>query len=402
MAVNRNRVESQAEAGDARARHLLGRLRDLSFELSGAQLGITATSLMVGAIAEPTVARLLTPLFEAVGLDSRNLAITTALILATMFQMVAGELFPKNVAIARPLGVSVRVGLPMSWVNRMLRPVISFFNRSANWTVRRLGIDPREELAGLRSLQELDMIVRASSAEGELGAHETSLLTRAISFVERRAGDVMVPRVAVQGVETSSSVAELRQLARDTGHSRFPVYEGDVDRVTGIAYVKDTFPVPPENRDTVKVEAIAADAMVVPESMRLDTLLLRLQNTRRTIAVVVDEYGGTAGIVTVEDIVEEILGEIQDEYDTEPVPDGDEGILPGSLHRHEVEDLTGFEWPEGGYETLSGFVTAQLDRFPRQGDTVHVSGYRVEVLDVDEHVATRLRIRHEPVDGESP
>lgn len=393
VAVNRSRVDSHAAEGDRKAQRLAGRLRDLSFELSGAQLGITVTSLVLGAVAEPTVARVISPLFEAVGIESERVSITTALVLATVFQMVLGELFPKNVAIARPYPSALRVGLSMASVNRLLRPVIQFFNRSANWTVRRLGIEPRDELVGLRSLQELEMIVRASSAEGELGAQETSLLTRAIAFIDKDAAEVMVPRVSVHGLPAEASVADLRRLSVETGHSRFPVYQGDLDSVVGIAYVKDTFAVPVDQREAVTVEAIASPAQVVPESMHLDTLLIELQRAGRTLAVVVDEYGGTAGIVTVEDIVEEILGEIQDEHDAAPLPsERAPGTLAGSLHRHEVEELSGFTWPEGSYETLNGFVTAELDRFPQPGDVIEEGTFRIEVLDVEDHIATHLRI----------
>lgn len=392
MAVNRSRVESRAAAGEGRADRLLGRLRDLSFELSGAQLGITVTSLVLGAIAEPTVARFLDPMFGAAGIDSPAVSVATALVLATVAQMVLGELFPKNLALARAYPVALRVGLPMSFINRLLGPLVRFFNTSANWTVRKLGIEPRDELAGLRSLRDLEMIVRASSAEGELGAHETSLITRAIAFVEKHASDVMVPRVAVHGVSHNASVGDLRRLAQETGHSRFPIYESDLDEVIGVAYVKDTFSVPPADRETVPITAIASPVEAVPESMRLDSILIDLQNAGRTIAIVVDEYGGTAGIVTVEDIVEEILGEIHDEHDYEAPPDRDKGILAGSLHRHEVEEVTGFEWPEGSYDTLSGFVTARLDRFPQVGDVLSVGRYRIEVLGVDEHIATRVLV----------
>lgn len=393
VAVNRSRVDSQAAEGDRKAQRLAARLRDLSFELSGAQLGITVTSLVLGAVSEPAVARLVSPLFEAVGIESERVSITTALILATVFQMVLGELFPKNVAIARPYPASLRVGLPMATVNRALRPIIQFFNRSANWTVRRLGIEPRDELVGLRSLQELEMIVRASSAEGELGAQETSLLTRAIAFVDKDAAEVMVPRVSVHGLPAEASVSDLRRLSIETGHSRFPVYQNDLDTVVGIAYVKDTFAVPTERRDSVTVDTIASPAQVVPESMHLDTLLIELQRAGRTLAVVVDEYGGTAGIVTVEDIVEEILGEIQDEHDAALLPpERQPGIVAGSLHRHEVEELTGFSWSEGSYETLNGFVTAELDRFPQPGDVIDEGMFRIEVIEVEDHIATRLRI----------
>jgi CBS domain containing-hemolysin-like protein len=392
VAVNRSRVESRAADGDGKAVRLAERLRHLSFELSGAQLGITVTSLVVGAIAEPSVARLLEPVLTSVGLDSPSASVVIALILATTFQMVIGELFPKNLAIARSYPAAIRVGLPMAFINGLLRPLIVFFNRSAEWSVRRLGIEPRSELAGIRSLHELEMIVRASSAEGELDEKETSLLTRAIAFVEKNAVDAMVPRVNVIGVPADATVEELRRLSVATGHSRFPVYEHDLDTVTGTVHVKDTFDMTADQRPSVKVGTIAAPAEVVPESMRLDSLLIELQRAGRTMAVVVDEYGGTAGIVTVEDIVEEILGEIEDEHDDDAVG-GVPGTVSGALHRHEVEERTGFEWPEGGYETLSGFITARLDRFPRVGDIIVESGYRIEVITVDGHVADRLTIR---------
>lgn len=391
VAVNRSRVEQAAADGDLRASRLLGRLRDLSFELSGAQLGITISSLILGAVAEPTVARLLAPLLEVVGIGSETVALGIALVLATMAQMVLGELFPKNVAIARPYPSSLRVGLPMAAVNRLLRPLIVMFNTAANWTVRRLGIEPRDELVGLRSMQELEMIVRASSAEGELEDHETSLLTRAIAFGEKDAADAMVPRVAILGVAADSSVDELRRLSMETGHSRFPVYRDDLDSIVGMAYVKDTFRVPATERPSTRVEEIAVEAPVVPETMRLDSLLVELQSAGRTMAVVVDEYGGTAGIVSIEDIVEEILGEIADEHDVDE-EQAQGSAISGSLHRHEVEELTGFEWPEGGYETLSGFVTAELDRFPQPGDVVRSGAFKIEVLSVDEHVADRLAV----------
>lgn len=393
VAVNRSRVESRAADGDRRAGQLLGRLRDLSFELSGAQLGITATSLVLGAVAEPTVARLIQPVLGAVGIESDNLAIGLALVLATVFQMVLGELFPKNLAIARPYPSAMRVGLPMAFVNRLLRPVIDFFNSAANWTVRRLGIEPRDELIGLRSMQELEMIVRASSAEGELEPHETSLLTRAIAFVEKDAADAMVPRVSVIGVSRDTTVEGLRRLSGETGHSRFPVYDGDLDNVTGVVHVKDTFGIAVEERSSIAVDAISTPSEEVPESMRLDSLLIELQNAGRSMAIVVDEYGGTAGIVTVEDIVEEILGDIEDEHDETPFAEIDQDILSGALHRHDVEELTGFMWPDGNYETLSGFVTASLDRFPQVGDEISTDEFGITVLEVDEHVATRLRVR---------
>lgn len=381
-----------AEGGDRRARRLVGRLRDLSFELSGAQLGITISSLALGAVAEPTVAQVISPVLGAVGLDSPATAVAVALVLATLAQMVAGELFPKNVAIARPYPTAIRIGLPMAFANRLMRPLIVMFNKSANWTVRRLGIEPRDELVGLRSMQELAIIVRASGSEGELEEYETSLLTRAITFSEREAADAMVPRVDVEAVSAETTVNELRTRSVETGHSRFPVYEEDVDSIVGIAYIKDTFAVPPERRDEATARAIAVEAQLVPESVGLDTLLIDLQTAGKTMAVVVDEYGGTAGIITVEDIVEELLGEIADEHDVDQEPAGEGEWISGRLHRHEVAERTGFEWPEGRYETLSGYLTAALHRFPEPGDKVREGGYVLEVIDVVDRVADRIKV----------
>lgn len=393
--MNRSRVEARSTEGDRRATRLLQKLKDLSFELSGAQLGITFTSLLLGALAEDTVAELLRPFLGDIGISSVGLTLAIALVLTTLIQMVLGELVPKNYAIARPYRSAIRVGLPMATVNALLRPIINFFNRSANWTVRLLGIEPRDELAGLRSMQELQMIVQASSAEGELGLDESSLLTRAIGFVQRDAGDAMIPRVSVVGIEASSTVDDVRLLSIETGHSRFPIYEESLDQILGIAHVKDIFGVPRESRATTKVTEIASPVHEVPDSIPLDSLLIELQNEGRTVAIVRDEYGGTAGIVTVEDIVEEILGEIEDEHDEPEAAAAVEkpGVISGALHRREVAEETGFSWPEGDYDTLSGFLTTVLERFPEVGDVITEGDFRIEVLTVDDHRADKVSIR---------
>lgn len=407
MAVERSTVERRAQAGDRRAQRILVSLRHLSFELSGAQLGITVTSLVVGVIAEPAIAQLIQPVLERFSFvpeaSSLGVALAIALILATGSQMVFGELVPKNLAIARPYASAVAFGIPMQMVNRLMRPLIVFLNASADWTVRRLGIEPRPELAGVRSMEELELMIRSSGEEGEIDEAEMALLTRAITFTEKVAADAMVPRVAVTGVSRHDSVSELRRLATETGHSRFPVFGEDVDDVVGIAHVKDTFQVRPERRPITPVAEIAASALLVPDSRPLDQVLGDLQKEGRSMAVVVDEYGGTAGIVTVEDLLEEIFGEIEDEHDPETVEetpvDGVE-LLSGLLHRHEVEELIGFEWPEGRYETLGGFLVAHLGRFPRPGEVVRVAdGWEFEILTVDGHRIDRVAVRGRPVGG---
>jgi CBS domain containing-hemolysin-like protein len=402
VAVDRSSVERKAQDGVRPARRILGSLRNLSFELSGAQLGITVTSLILGAIAEPTVATLIEPLVSSIPFLSATAApvvsLVLAFILATGAAMVFGELVPKNLAIARPYFSAVWFAIPLQVVNRLIRPLILFLNESANWTVRRLGIEPREELAGVRSMEELELMIRSSGEEGRLDDDEMALLTRAITFTEKVAADAMVPRVSVAGLSRHDSVAELRRASAATGHSRFPVFDEDLDDIVGVVHVKDSFNVPEPRVPLTPVGEISKPALQVPESSTLEYLLTRLQNEGRGMAVIVDEYGGTAGIVTIEDLLEEIFGEIEDEYDPESMgaePSGEVEVLSGLLHRHEVEELVGFEWPEGRYETLGGFIVASLGRFPTTGEMVRVGDTTFEVLSMDGHRVDQVRVARE-------
>jgi CBS domain containing-hemolysin-like protein len=410
VAVERSRVERLAQEGDRRAGRILRSLRNLSFELSGAQLGITITSLVLGAIAEPTIAALISPVVGSIGFlpDATTLAVSVALAfaLATGSQMVFGELVPKNLAIARPYRAAVLFGIPMQAVNRLLRPLILFLNGSANWTVRRLGIEPREELQGVRSMEELGLMIRSSGEHGQIEAGELVLLTRAISFTEKVAADAMIPRVAVAWLHRDDTVDDLRRRSLETGHSRFPVRGDGVDDVVGIVHVKDSFSIPEGARATVTVATITQPAAEVPETMHLEEVLAGLKSTGRPMAVVVDEYGGTAGIVTVNDLVEELLGEVADEHDPVParVPaPGPTPTLSGMLGRYDVAEEIGFLWPEGRYETLGGFVVATLGRFPDVGEVVPFGDWSFEVVAMEGHrVDVVAAHRPPPVDGEEP
>jgi CBS domain containing-hemolysin-like protein len=399
VAVDRSLVERRAQEGDRAARRILNSLRNLSFELSGAQLGITATSLILGAIAEPTLAVVIEPAIEALPFvspgSSLAISLVIALIVATASQMVFGELVPKNLAIAKPYRSAVWFAIPMQVINRVLRALILFLNESANWTVRRLGIEPREELAGVRSMEELELMIRSSGEEGRLDDEELELLTRAIMFTEKVAADAMVPRVSVVGLSRHDSIAELRRTSAATGHSRFPVFDEDLDDIVGVVHVKDSIMVPESRIPVTPVGEIAQEALQVPESSTLEYLLTELQRAGRGMAVVVDEYGGTAGVVTIEDLLEEIFGEIEDEYDPEAEPGTEtveSEILSGLLHRHEVEELVGFEWPEGRYETLGGYLVSRLGRFPQVGELIRVGGTSFEVLAMDGHRVDQVRV----------
>ena len=275
VAVDRSNVERRAEDGDRSARRILASLRNLSFELSGAQLGITVTSLILGAIAEPTVATLIQPAISSLPFVTETSApavsLVIAFILATGAAMVFGELVPKNLAIARPYFTGVWFAIPLQVVNRVLRRLILFLNESANWTVRKLGIEPREELAGVRSMEELELMIRSSGEEGRLDDDEMELLTRAITFTEKVAADAMVPRVSVVGLSRHDSVAELRRTSAATGHSRFPVFDEDLDDIVGVVHVKDSFNVPESRIPLTPVGELTSTALRSPRQALSNT-----------------------------------------------------------------------------------------------------------------------------------
>lgn len=396
VTVGRSRVSRRAEEGDRSARRILSGLSNLSFHLSGAQLGITVSSLVLGLVAEQTLGPVVEPLISWLPFGEAaipGVTVAAALALGTSMQLVFGELVPKNLAITYPYPTASRVGIPMLVVNTFLSPIIRVLNSAANASVRLLGIEPREELAGVRSIEELELIIRSSGEDGHLSDDELGLLTRSIAFGENLTSDVMVPRVRIVGLAASASVADMQRASLESGHSRFPVYGVDLDEILGVAHVKDSLRVPPESRDSEPITDHMRPALVIPDSQPLDTVLFELRTRGSGMAVVTDEYGGTAGIVTSEDLLEEIVGEIRDEYDQEV----DLSLiatneLAGLLHRHEVQASIGFEWPEGRYETLGGLITAELGRLPEVGNRVDIDGWGFEVTAVDGFRVDRVRV----------
>lgn len=394
VTVERSRVTRLADEGNRRARRILSGLSRLSFHLSGAQLGITVSSLVLGLVAERTLGPVVDPILGWAGLSSDltpAFTIGLALAIGTSLQLVFGELVPKNLAITYPFATANRVGIPMLVINGVLSPVIKVLNSAANRTVRLMGIEPREELAGVRSIEELELIIRASGEGGLLADEELRLLTRSIAFTENLTSDVMIPRVQIVGLAASSTVADLQRASLESGHSRFPIYGADLDAIEGVAHVKDSLRVAPESRESEPIIDHMRPALVIPESQPLDTVLFELRTKGSGMAIVTDEYGGTAGIVTSEDLLEEIIGEIRDEHDRDGEP-GHPNELSGLLHRHEVLTGVGFAWPEGRYETLGGLVTAYLERLPQLGDEVEIEGWSFLVTAVDGFRIDRVSI----------
>ncbi len=362
------------------------------------------TSLLVGFLVESILADALAPWIESLrissGVVAHAVAAGIALTLATTTEMVLAELVPKNYAIARPLGSARRYVGPLWWFSRALRPLILFLNASANWLVRRLGVEPREELRSVRTIEELELLIRTSGERGTLDHDEASLLRRTIRFGHRSVADVLVPRGDVVAVDREVTIAGLFFLAQVSGHSRFPVWGQTFDDILGVADVKDGLGVAAEARATTSVTTIARPAHVVPVTRALDALLLEMRGRGTQLVVVVDEYGGSEGIVTLEDLLEEIVGEIDDEYDEVgltrlplAVPEGDGSwVVEGSLHLDEVKEASGFVVPQGEYETIAGFVLERLGRIPDSGDVVRHHGWVVTVLRLDGHRIARLRL----------
>ncbi|WP_127505251.1 hemolysin family protein [Actinoplanes solisilvae] len=403
VTVDRAEVASRARAGDRRARTVEHALHELSFQLSGTQLGITITALLTGYLAEPALSRIFSPVVEPIAGDAtEGVTHGVALVVATLISMLFGELVPKNAALARPMRAALSTAAPLRTFSRLLKWVIAGLNGSANWLVRRLGIEPQEELASARSPEELGLLAAISARAGALPAETATLLRRTIRFGEKRAAEAMTPRVDVVGLKTTASVAELISVARETGHTRFPVYENTIDLVIGVAGVPDALGVPPERRAATQVSTIAREPVYVPESLGLDKVLAALREAHADLAIVVDEYGGTDGVVTAEDLIEELVGEIADEYDAEPIETSSQellapdGVVDGLLREDELMEQTGFALPEGPYETLAGFLLSRLGHIPVVGETYESDGWVFTVMAVDRHRIEQVRVSAPP------
>ena len=390
VAVRRGRLEEQASDGDARAARALHVVSRLSFVLSGAQLGITATSLVLGFIAAPVLGELIEPALAALRVPAGargGLAVTVGFVVATAAQMVIGELAPKNLAIARPESFARRLAAPTLLYTRGASLPIRFFDSAANGLLRLVHIEPVEQLETGVSPEELELIIVESSSGGHLTAGQAQLLTRALEFRQLRAGDVMVPRTQVAAVPVDATGADIRALAAGSGHSRFPVVDAERDDVVGVVQAKDLLRYAPAERDALPVRVLLTPALAVPESAALPAIVSEMRRGRSPMAVVIDEYGASIGVVTLEDIVEELVGSIQDEYDPAepvamPIPGGGWRV-PGTWRIDEAQRDTGLLLPEGDYDTVAGLLMSVLERMPEEGDVVAVPGAELQVERMD-------------------
>ena len=404
--LDRADLEARAARGERGLGWTISALKRTSTHLSSAQLGITLTTLLAGYTLEPAFSGWLAGPLHALGLAEgaiRPTAAVIAVVVATLLSMILGELVPKNLALAIPRATA-RAVVPFQLAfTAVFRPAVALLNGTANAVLRSFGVTPKEELSGARTAEELASLVRRSALEGGLEKDTATLLERTLAFADLTAQDVMTPRPRLETVNAGDSAADVVALARRTGHSRFPVEDGSPDDIVGIVHVKQAVSVPRERRGEVPAAALASEALRVPETMRLDVLLGELRGKGYQMAVVVDEYGGTAGVATLEDLVEELVGELADEHDRTRVGVVRRGqwlFFPGILRPDELLERTGIVVPEDGpYETVAGWMMSELGRVPVVGDTVEGPDGTFRVARMDGRRIDRVRYSpHESID----
>ncbi|MDH6256063.1 CBS domain containing-hemolysin-like protein [Aurantimicrobium minutum] len=406
--LDRPELEAQRDRGVRGLGLTIKALTITSTHLSSAQLGITLTTLLTGFLMEPALSALLFQPLSALGWNEaviRTVAGVSAVVIATVLSMIVGELVPKNFALALPQATA-KVVIPFQTLfTTVFKPLIAVLNGLSNAVLRSLGLEPKEELSGARSAEELSSLLRRSASEGALEEDTATLLGKTLAFSDLSASDVMTPRLRIESLEPEDSARAVLELARKTGFSRFPVTEDGLDDVVGIVHVKNAISVPRKRRNDVPVSALMIEPLRVPDTMSLDALLAELRGKGLQMAIVVDEYGGTAGIATLEDLVEELVGEVADEHDRTRagvVSSADYLTFPGSLRPDELEERAGITVPEDdNYETVAGFVMSQLGRIPEQGDVVIVPEGEFKVVRMDGRRIDRLRFTPVVVVGES-
>ncbi|WP_112135878.1 hemolysin family protein [Glycomyces dulcitolivorans] len=401
--LDRPELERRQERGEKGLGPTIKALKVTSTHLSSAQLGITLTTLLAGYTFEPAISSLLREPLLGLGVSEGAvgpIGAVVSIVVATLFSMILGELAPKNFALAVPLATAKLVVPFQLGFTYVFKPIIVLFNGTANRTIRAMGIEPKEELSGARSAEELSFLIRRSATEGSLDRDEAAMLHRTLTFSAYTADEVMTPRVNAVTLERTATAADVIAEAARTGHSRFPVLGEDVDDVIGIAHVKTAYAVEFDRRGAVPVTELMSEPLKVPETAGVGSLLGTLRGRGFQIAVVVDEYGGTAGIVTLEDLVEELLGEVHDEHDRRQnliVKHADSIVLSGSLRPDELWERAGVRIPEGeDYETVAGYVLDMLERIPALGEEVRLDR---GLLRVDRLTGSRIdRLRYLPDD----
>lgn len=396
--LERSELEARSERGERGLANTIRALKLTSTHLSSAQLGITLTTMLTGFLAEPALTSLIKPIFaglEVSDATQSGFAVVLGMFLATLFSTLIGELVPKKLALTKPLETNkfvVIFQLAFTW---LMGWMVALLNATGNAIVRLFGIEPKEELSSSRTAEELTALVRRSASMGALDQQTATLLTKTLALSQLVAADVMTPRPRMHTVQSDATMNEVIALTNATGHSRFPVIEGSSDNVVGVVHLKQAAAVPREKRNDVRVTAIMSEPLRVPETMRLETLMVELRGKGLQLAIVVDEYGGTAGIATLEDLVEELVGDLADEHDrtrTGVTRGANSSVLfPGMIRPDELREMAIKVPDDGAYETVAGFIMTALGRIPAVGDEVQIEDGLLRVERVDGRRVDRVR-----------
>jgi CBS domain containing-hemolysin-like protein len=408
VALDQATVQRAVDNGDTAAAPLLRCLKSLSTQLSSCQLGITMTTLLTGYVMEPSVGALLEGPLTVLGLPeaaAASVSLVLAMAIATLLSMLIGELVPKNMAIALSFPIGKALARPQLVFTAIFKPAIVVLNGFSNKVLNVFGLEAKEEISGARTPAELASLVRRSAAMGTLDPGTANFVARTLKFSSRTAADVMTPRIRVETIDADQPVTDIVEAAKRTGYSRFPVIGESSDDIRGVVHVKKAIAVPSGRRANLEAGAIMTEVLRVPETIHLDALLAELREGNLQLAVVLDEYGGTAGIATLEDLVEEIVGEVADEHDkVRPgllqSASGD-WYFPGLLRPDELsEQIPGLTVPdEAAYETVGGYVMSKLGRIAAVGDTVDVGAGSLSVTRMDGRRIDRICFRPARISG---
>jgi CBS domain containing-hemolysin-like protein len=406
LTLERSDLEARDERGEKGLTNTIRALKKTATHLSSAQLGITLTTMLTGFLTEPALSNLLIqafpPVLRVFGIEGQlsaatihGIALVLTMFIATLVSTLIGELVPKKLALSIPLEINkfvVGFQLAFTWVFSWM---VFILNKSGNAIVRSMGIEPKEELSSARTAEELSSLVRRSASLGALNAQTATLLTKTLALSQLVAADVMTPRTRMASLHKDDSVADVIELSIKTGYSRFPIIEDSSDDVVGVAHVKKAAAIPREKREEVQVTAIMVPALRVPETMRLETLMVELRAKGLQLAIVVDEYGGVAGLTTLEDLVEELVGELADEHDRAKagVTRGANSsvLFPGMTRPDELLEMAIKVPADGAYETVAGFLMSELGRIPSVGDSVEIEDGILRVERMDGRRVDRVR-----------
>ncbi|RDI94787.1 HlyC/CorC family transporter [Meiothermus sp. QL-1] len=419
VAIRRSRVEQLAESGSWQGLLLKQAIGRLDTYIATTQLGITATNLILGAFGEPYVTRLIVSGIALLfGETEASLAANNSLLssfsfalsvtLITFVTVLFGELVPKGVALQRTEQVASLAILPLNLFQRLTSPLVWLFSRSGNFFLRLLGLKEAPSHSMVGSAEELKLIVEASSKQGVLDESEGEIISQILDLEETQVRSIMVPRVEMVTIAAEATLREFRQMVREHRYSRVPVYQGTVDNIIGIAYARDLLEFSESALDSTLVKSICHPAYFVPETMGARELLREMRRRKTHMAIVVDEFKGTAGLVTLEDIIEEIIGEIYDESDEEEealIQELGPGvfIMDAAIPLEDVSEKLGIALPEGEYDTLSGFLMDEFGRIPEVGEQLEYAGFLFTVETADPRGIERVRVeRKTPAENPAP